>query len=286
MKTENKNQILGVLGDNLRRLLINPRFYISLILVTILMHQIIGPIRIFCSETGISITPWIFPHVVQWYFIQNIILIGVVLLFCDAPFFNEGTPFLIMRSGRGNWIKAQLLYVMAASFICCFSLLLISILLTAPYIDFSLEWGKIINTLAQTDASNQIGTVKLDYKILQLYHPVQATALSFFISWLVVSFTGILMLTANLFGRRIIGAVLGTALSFTPYFAMTFTNLYIGYYVSPPTWMDITLLADTGYSSYPSASYIFSFLVIGIIVLSLISYLRMRKKIILITTDL
>jgi len=82
----------------------------------------------------------------------------------------------------------------------------ISILVLLPNATFATKgWGKIINTLAQTDIETQI---KLPFGILKkittFYSPFEAFALSFLLNWSTACFLGLTLLLVNLkFNRRI-----------------------------------------------------------------------------------
>lgn len=271
-------KVFQMVWNNIKICLMSPRFYIALILVAILFWQIEEPIRMFCAKTGYLITPWLFPHLTQLPYIQNIITLGIVLIFCDAPFIKENSPYIILRVGRKNWLYAQMLYVLIASFIYCLSVYIISVLLLFPYLEINGGWGKIIGTLAQTNASNQIGTISIEYQLLLDYKPWQAVLVSGVMCWLIVSFIGLLMMCINLFGKNNWGPIVGSGISFTSYLARIFSDMYAGYYFSPPTWMGLLSFGKTNNSPYPTLIYAIVFLIIGICVSAICSYLKFRKK--------
>ncbi|MCD2493426.1 hypothetical protein LQE92_12455 [Lacrimispora sp. NSJ-141] len=271
-------KIVKIIRGNLSLCFVSPRFYIALILAGILFQQIEGPIRTLCAQTGYSITPWLFPHLTSLYYIQNIVTLGVVLIFCDAPFIKNNTPYTMIRTGRSRWFAAQVGYIAAVSLIYCLFLYFISIILILPYLKIDMGWGKIIGTLAQTDAASQIGTVKLEYQMIIDFKPWQALLGTCGMSCLVFIFTGLLMMCINIFGHQYLGPIAGAAVAFTPYLARIFSNMYTGYYFSPPTWMSMMVFGKNRLSPYPTIRYAIVFLIAGIIVLIVSSYCKFRKQ--------
>lgn len=269
----NVKQILLICINNIKRSLINPRIYLSYLLVFTLIKQLTDTIRTFSVQMEINTAPWIYPCLVQKYYIQMILILGIVLLFCDAPFMNESTPFLLIRSGRRNWLLGQIAYIISMSFIYFAVIVLLSVILLFPQVDCQLGWGKILGTLAQTDASPLI----LDYRMQIIYTPIAAMGYSFLISWLVGIITGLLILVLNLYFKHFLGPMVGATIAFLPYFAINFSSLYNIFYVSPASWMDITLWTGDKTSKLPSREYIIAFIGITLVALVTISLIKIRK---------
>ena len=268
-------QIYHICTDALRRCMINPRIYISVLLATVLIEPLISPIRDFAGWAGVPSAPWVFPFLMQEYYIQTIILFGAVLLFCDAPFMNEGTPYWVIRSGRKNWFWGQIGYVFFASLIYFLLIISVSIMLLIPNVTLDWDWGKVLNTLSQTDTAFQIGTNKLDASLQIAYTPTLSMLFSLLMSWLNGVLIGMVMFLVNLNMKRIMGPVLGALLSTLPYFAIYSSNIHIIYFFAPGTWMNIMLLHT---ERMPSLLYAVVFLGIAISALIFLSYLSIRKR--------
>lgn len=261
--------------DALRRCMVNPRIYISLILVIVLMQPLISPIGKFAEWAEIPSSPWLFPFLAQHYYIQTIMLFGVVLLFCDAPFINEGTPYLLIRAGRKNWFWGQIGYIFFASLIYFLLIIAASILLLAPHVALGMEWGKILKTLGLANASLQVGTEQLDASLQAAYAPMQAMFISLLASWMNGVLIGVVIFFANLIANRSMGPITGALLSALPYFAVNGSNIKTIYYFVPSTWMDIMRINSAG---MPSFLYAALFLGIAISSLIVLSYLSIRKR--------
>lgn len=273
-------KIWAVIRGNLSVCFRTPRFYIAVILVAILFQQMTGPIRTFCAQTGYAVTPWLFPHFMGEHYIQNIFSLGIVLIFCDAPFIKNNTPYVILRTGRRKWLWSQIGYIVVNSFLYCAALYMVSLILVLPYLTIDGGWGKVIGTLAQTNAFYQVGTIRMDYQLIVGFEPWQATFLSVAMGVAVCTFIGLLMMCINLFGHIYLGPVAGAAVAFTPYLADIFSDMYAGYYVAPPAWMEITMLGKNSLSPYPTVPYAVLFLTGWIFLFICCAHWKFRRQVI------
>ena len=78
-------------------------------------------------------------------------------------------------------------------------------------LQFSQSWGKVLGTLAQTDADPSL---YVPYKIQLLYTPAQAMIYSFCLAWLVSSFLGMMMLMLSLVFSRALGSTSAVVVCF------------------------------------------------------------------------
>ncbi len=266
-----------VIYRNVISTLTQARFYVAILLVTCLMNQIIYPIKMFSIQARINTCPWIFPFLTQTFYLQMIMLIGIVFLFCDLPIINNGTIYILARTGKKIWFWAQVGYIFIMTFIYYFCIFIVSIVLFLPYTKFENSWGKILGTVAQTNLQDQLG-IEMDYLLQVTYTPIQAIGRAFFIAWLVSVFTGIVILVLNIYFKVIIGAVIGAMIAFTPYFAANANNLSAANYIAPAVWLNIMKSYQLESINYPNAWYIFSFLIVGIILLIALAYLKVQNK--------
>ena len=77
---------LRVCQIRLRKTFTTPRFYVALLWIAILFHVMTVGIRGFCEQTGVDVTFWMLPFMTRYNGDQIIIVLGALLLFCDAPF--------------------------------------------------------------------------------------------------------------------------------------------------------------------------------------------------------
>ncbi len=78
-----------------------------------------------------------------------------------------------------------------------------------PNIEFSGEWGRVLKTLAQTDAPVQFGiALGIPYDIMLAYTPLAATALSALLMWFGCTILGLIMLSLNMVNKNL-GTIIG-----------------------------------------------------------------------------
>lgn len=104
------------------------------------------------------------------------LFLGVVLLFCDAPFIEDEQPYIMLRSGRRIWFIGQMLYIVVASVLYLIVLYFISVLVLLPHIEWSAEWGKLLSTFSQTSAAGAKNGISIPFArvITARFDPIPA----------------------------------------------------------------------------------------------------------------
>lgn len=275
---DNIRKVFGVSFYNFKKWLINPRIYILFILVLCYTHYILSPVRDFAERVNIDVAPYIFPFFITSTYTGKLLLMGVVLLFCDAPFTEQDHPYIILRSGRKIWYLGQFLYILIGSAIYSFSLILITIIVLLPHISLTWEWGKVITTLAQTNIGYQYGIPVLFNKSIVLeYTPLMAMIIQFLLCWLTCTMLGNLLFFVNSRISRAAGSIVAIALVLLQV-ATELIGTAKASFFSPTAWISFSKLNVDGVSEYPSITYAISSLIILIIIFSVLSYLAVRKK--------
>lgn len=265
---------------NFRKWIVNPRIYtIAAIIVAFLTYHEYGLSQL-AAENGEPLTPWIFSQLFTPPVMQVFASL-TVLLFCDAPFADRHTPFLIIRAGRQNWLIGQLIYIVVASFIYTAFILVVSILALIPNVRFSMDWGIIIKSLAVNPqiAPNTV-TVFMNEEIIKMFTPLEATFISFGLFWLVTVFIGIILFYFNIVIGKMSGLIVTGIFIFISYFVVYLGPITIGekiYYFSPLNWMSISYINWSDSGSVPSPPYVLLFLFISILIMitgSVVSFLK------------
>jgi hypothetical protein len=269
---------LGVNG--MRRWATSPRHYVIAVLAVLWMHSLVSPLRAFSQTVEVNVTPWAFPLVACYWRPAMFILLGVVLLFCDAPFANDGTPYECVRAGRHSWVCAQLLYVVMTSAVYVVLIVGVSVLFLLPNIDWSNEWGRVYSTLAQTNAGWEFTSVP--YKVIVNYTPWGAMLWSALLMFLESVFVGLVMFAVNVVGKRAGGVMAGMVLAFLPAFA-NLVGMPRFYYLFPTAWTDLNLLGTSGMSMYPSLTYAVVTLCVAIagLTIAILGLYRKREIVVL-----
>ncbi len=216
----------------------------------------------FSEAVGIGVTPWVFPHLMSP---AMLFLYGVltVLLFSDAPFFDEQTYYAMVRSGRTAWALGQLFYIAAMSFIYTLFMWACSVVVLLPHVELSPGWGKILKTLAiEPGTANEYGAqvaVSVDMAILNRFGPVEATLLSLGLMWLSSTFLGTLVFACNALVGKFCGLIAAGTLVGLAYFQMLLGGMALGSrlgFLSPVSWVSLKYLSFTPYGPpCPSVLY-------------------------------
>jgi hypothetical protein len=280
-------KIFSIAMYSIRQWITNPRIICLFVLMSIFVWNDFEVIGDLTGRTGIKTNPLIFPFFSSNPVKQLILLTGIVFLFSDAPFINKNQPYIIIRSKRIPWVLGQILYIVMASAAYFLFLMLVSILVLLPYATFATNgWGKIIQTLAQTDVGAQI---KLQFgitkEIIIFYSPWEAFGLSFLLNWGVACFLGLILFIINLKFNRMLGLIAAGVLLF---FDLLVTNMLPSafYHFSPVSLSRLGVLDPMGVSLFPNLTYPFVFFSVSIVVLSALLVVSIKKISIKITPEL
>ena len=131
---------------NFKKWAVNPRLYILLLMEVLYLHSRLSPVGELCARTGYKVTPYLLPFLLDEGSAVMMLFLGVVLLFCDAPFIEDEQPYIMLRSGGGIWFIGQMLYIVVASVLYLIVLYFTKFLVLLPHIEWSAEWGKLLST--------------------------------------------------------------------------------------------------------------------------------------------
>lgn len=269
--------ILSIAQNGVKKWLINPRIYLIATLLIAYFHSRISQIYRFCEHYDTKISPYLFPYFLSDDHVVLIASLGALLLFCDAPFIDSEQPYIVLRSGRKRWVMGQVCYIALSSMIYTLFMYLVTIVLLLPWMEFSMEWGKVIGTLAQTTIGSGFGvTIEFDRYIFLGYSPISALLLSFLLCFSVVFFLGVLMFYLNLRANRMVGTIVGAILILWQLVIRKTSTVLIRY--SPISWMKLAQIDINGTTLYPNLVYVLVALYIMIVILVALSVLCMCKK--------
>lgn len=193
----------------------NKRFFCTGGAFVIFLYMIEEGIRKFASQTGVKVTPWVFPFLSGDWICQMIIsgyYLWIVSALCEK---KEADLFIQARAGETAWRGGNCMAVIKAAFVYVLCLIVASTILFIPYLEFSLDWGKVWNTLAQTNAGQvyQIG-ISISPVVMHLYTPVEAMVYSGLLQFLCLSWLGMLMYFMNTLTQKVIGTYVALAFIF------------------------------------------------------------------------
>ena len=278
-------QIFYCAGINFRKWFTKPQYFILVLLtVQINLVSFLG-YTFFCLKTDSLISPWVLPFMTSGTVPISIYGFLCVLLFCDAPFNDAHTPFVLIRTGKQNWVLGQLLYIFIASLLFILFYYCIAILVLSPVLGYSSDWGGVIRAAGTNPSifrqydlplTPQVG---LNSWVLQTFSPLSATLFSLLLMWLTTAFAGVLIFAGNLLVAPGVGTTISMAFVVFSGFATGLGLLLFGswtYYFSPFLWC--ILQSYGSFSGMPPFSYTIAALIFAILLLSCISTITFCNK--------
>jgi hypothetical protein len=271
------SQALHVCAYSLRKLATDYRLWISIVLLLALTHMFTEGYGQFCQAVDMKMSPWVFPFLYNSKYVKILFFAPLLLLFCDAPFIDSTQPYVICRSGRIAWSVGQLLYIVVLSALYFLFLLAVSCLFILGSVEPSLEWGKVLGTLANTDAAGKLDLLCfVNNQVLSYFTPLQATWFTFLLSWLVGIFLGFVIYALNsLTGTRSLGVVAAA-------FFLVLDSAVVGIPLlirwSPVSWSSISNIGIGEFSLYPSYPYVMAVLLVALGILAVLSVVANKKQ--------
>jgi len=260
--------------------LLSPRTFSLLIVVLFFFYTRLSPLREFAAMVDYNVTPWIFPFLLSNLSFQLTIAFCGAYFFSDVPYMQYKEMYQMIRCGRRKWAIAHIISILEVSVVLSLTMIVISILLLIPRLSLSFQWGEVINTLAQTNATQSL-PFAVSYKLIVAYTPLQATGISILLMTGIFFFLGLLMFAVSLFLSRLYAAV---AVTFLTAYAVIIYNMpyYLQKkysYISPLSWLNLANVTTRvqGMYTLPSYQYICAAFIIFSILLSFIIVGRVRK---------
>ena len=191
--------IRSVASQNRRKWKNDYRVWIALLLAAVIVHSLTKGLGDFVNQTGVKASPWIFPFLYMRYYNKLLLFFPLILIFSNAPFLDRNQLYVLARSGKRKWCMGQILYIFETSAMYFMYIFVLSILLNLKYISFTFEWGRVMKTLAKTNASSvfEMGFCS-EEKVMDLFSPISATWFTFLFSWISGVILGLLMFFLNM----------------------------------------------------------------------------------------
>lgn len=187
----------------------NKKNIILIVLIFFLTVIYIMPLRTFGNQANYhKISPYIYPYLLTDISYLVALMAGVVYYFSDLPFVSGWNNYYVLRVGRKKWISKQIIYIVISSVIMTVINILLPFVILLPYTEVGSGWGKVLTTLAKTDAGQQCGLFwKISFQYMSNNTPVQAMIASFIMSVLCMIFVGTFILAVSLITCKTIGII-------------------------------------------------------------------------------
>lgn len=259
---------------NFKKMYSNPRVYIVLTILFIFQYYTFTPLKEFARYIQQDVSPWSFP-----FFIQNpslfFIIGGTALLFYGhAPFIDDHTDVILIRTGRKNWILGQIIYVVLSSFLYTLIYITGSIVILLPNVEFTQRWGNVLEVLSTEQISQVPGDITLQFQpiaiIMEKFSPIQTMFLGFLLFWLGTIFIVAVLLFFNLWLGKNSGMIVTGSLISLAYFSVYLGRLNFGeeiFFFSPISWISMTYLDWNNQGNIPTINFALTNYVLWIVLL-------------------
>lgn len=279
-------KVFAIAIYSIKQRIINPRIICLFVIFGIFVWHNIS----FASEAttllNLKINPLLYPFLSDDSVKQLVICAGIIFLFSDAPFIDKSQPYIIIRSKRTAWALGQILHIIIFSGVYFLIFMGFSFLIIMPYSTLATDgWGKVVNTLAQTDLTSQLDMgFGFSATIISLYSPIQAFVLNFLLNWALASFLGMLIFAVNLKFDKMIGPVVALVWLLLDLLIVNYLP-YSWFKYSPLSMSRLSVLDPTGMTTAPSPTYALSFYSVGIIIFSAFIIAVVKRKLIEISSE-
>ena len=240
----------------------------------------------FSKTTGYGITPWIGIFFTTTRFARLITYVIFLLVISNLPFREENDIYFLIRSGRFSFCMGNLFYVFVNAGAASFFLLFLSGIWGIGTMEWSPDWGKVLGTLAMTDAGSQFNhSVIVGSKLITNFAPANCAVLVFFLQTFCFFFLGQLYIVCNLLSsKRNYGLFVCGILILFDFMVQSEPTIWRASYFSPVTWSNLACLdLKRNVSAFPSVTYaVVMYFIIDIalaaVVLRLSKYLKIGES--------
>ncbi|MCR5793664.1 MAG: hypothetical protein K6G65_10890 [Lachnospiraceae bacterium] len=274
-------RICAVATYSLRQWGVDIRIRVLFLLMFVYLWSELSPINSLSEMTGVNVNPLIFVFYSDGIVKKIILLAGVIFLFADVPFFDESQLYVMIRCKRTNWVLGKVLYIIMASGLYFVYLEVVSVfvLIRNAYISFG-DWGKVVNTLARTNAG---ASIQLQFgisdKIITNYTPQTALVTSFMLNWGIGIFIGLLMFIISMKFNRTAGMLVASMLVF--FDLLVLNNLpYKWFYVSPVTLSRLGTLDPKGITTFPTLTYAAFFFIGAAFIMTIVLVFQIKNTVV------
>lgn len=228
----------------------DPRIWCVLALVILFEWVRLEPIHKVCEIMELGVSCWYFPFLMESGIHQLFYFLGILILFCNAPFIDNQQMFVILRAGRQNWFRGKMMYIVLSAVFYFGVMYVCSIIGLLPNVGFSMEWETVLEALSMGSKLNETtGAHVISRFIIMHMSPLQATLRAYIIGVLTAVLLGFLIFYLNLFGNNGLGIGVALFMILWSMFIEGFPHeVYYGMlYISPISWTDISIfLKDVG----------------------------------------
>ena len=252
-------KILACCGHNFRKWLSSPRMLALVLLIGLILESSVHELADFVRSNDLIINFWgLYPMLASQAQMRLLLSFGTLILLCDAPFVDEVQPYLLLRSGRWNWVWGQVLYMALAIVIYQLTVNLISGLLLWGRLSFSgVDWENGWMTIQYLDFTMGLpDLISAPVRSINYRLPLEAWCMTMTLDFMGYFLIGALVFVVNQCFRGNKGVVVGGVFALTD-LVIAFGDYPLLWFWSPMTLTNLENL-DLGFQpSRPDVWYAF-----------------------------
>lgn len=205
-KRQQAKSVLRIAAQGIKKWGSQPRMYMVLFSIIVFLWTQVQDVRGYAAAQGLGVSCWFFPFLFSHTICAVFLYIGLILVYCNAPFVDRQQMFVMLRSGKRTWFLGQLLYVVLASAIYFSVVALFSMAEFLPHLGLSADWGTVLRQAVQYP--DQTGVyLSIKKRTLEAFSPLRGFCLVFLVNVGVGIFIGQLVFLVNLYKSRAYGSV-------------------------------------------------------------------------------
>ena len=207
--------------------------------------------------------------------------IGIVYIHSDIPFMQHINMYQLIRTGRIRWGIGQVCGIFFRSLAAVIFCLITTIIPLFPNIEWTNEWGRLLRTAAMTGVLRNFEyRYNIYYEIFNEFTPAEFILIFVLICSLTATLIGEMMFLISLYLNRVFAVAAAMIMSTLLFVVLNIhpkLSMYLAFFV-PTVWAEAVRIATPrlGYYWLPSISYMFVFLITGILGISIWILYRLK----------
>lgn len=236
-----------------------------------------------CKVLDYPCSFWYFLNVMTNHFMCGAIGLSAVYLFSNAPYLNRNGMYQMIRQGKYKWLLSQLGSIILSGFSFTAVLFFTGWLRMLPHMDWTLSWGRMMKTLAVTNAASQLNvTFVLKPSFMQSMEAWQAGLLAFMLDSFVFILIGFLLLAIGLLFNRMAALIFTGILAIVPFVTNSWNlsrHLMINLF-SPVSWLQTGLFytENMTYAEMPPVLWIWGMLAVYLALAVFLALLGIKRN--------
>lgn len=275
------------MGKYIWNLYVN-RFYgkrnlVLFVILWIAFDSFYAEIDYACKVLDYPCSFWYFLNVMTNHFMCGAIGLSAVYLFSNAPYLNRNGMYQMIRQGKYKWLLSQLGSIILSGFSFTAVLFFTGWIRMLPHMDWTLSWGRMMKTLAVTNAASQLNvTFVLKPSFMQSMEAWQAGLLAFMLDSFVFILIGFLLLAIGLLCNRMTALIFTGILAIVPFVTNSWNlsrHLMINLF-SPVSWLQTGLFYTENmmYAEMPPVLWIWGMLAVYLALAVFLALLGVKRN--------